>query len=75
MILESILKERQEQGYTIKQLSKVIGKSEATAYKYLYGEVKISLEDALTLCDFLGIEFNLTIEPKNHEKSDFLLAE
>jgi predicted transcriptional regulator len=75
MILESILKARQEQGYTIKQLSKVIGKSEATTYKYLYGEVKISLEDALTLCDFLGIQFNLTIEPKNHEKSDFLLAE
>lgn len=75
MILESILKARKEQGYTIKQLSKVIGKSEATTYKYLYDGVKISLEDALTLCDFLGIEFDLTIEPKTHEKSDFLLAE
>lgn len=75
MILEQILKQRQAQGYTVKQLAKLIGKSEATAHRYLYGDVNISLSDTLTICDFLGIEIDLKIKPKSHKKSDFLLAE
>jgi predicted transcriptional regulator len=74
MILTEILKQRQAQGYTIKQLAKLIGKTEATTYKYIYGEVKISLADTLTLCDFLGIEIDLKVKPKKHKKSSFLLA-
>jgi transcriptional regulator with XRE-family HTH domain len=49
MILETILKERQAQGYTVAQLAKLIGKSEPTTHRYLYGEVNISLQDTLTI--------------------------
>jgi len=75
MILETILKERQAQGYTVAQLAKLIGKSEPTTHRYLYGEVNISLEDTLTICDFLGIEIDLKINQKQHKKNFFLLAE
>ena len=74
MILTEILKQRQAQGYTVKQLSKLIGKTEAITHKYLYGEVKISLIDTLTICDFLGLEIELKVKPKKHKKSDFSLA-
>jgi transcriptional regulator with XRE-family HTH domain len=75
MILEEILKQRKAQGYTVKQLAKLIGKSEATVHRYIYGEVNISLTDTLTICDFLGIEIDLKVKPKNHKKNLFLLAE
>ena len=74
MILEAILKERQAQGYTVAQLAKLIGKSEPTTHRYLYGEVNISLQDTLTICDFLGIEISLQINQKEHKKNFFLLA-
>jgi transcriptional regulator with XRE-family HTH domain len=35
MILETILKERQKQGYTVAQIAKLIGKSEPTTHRYL----------------------------------------
>jgi transcriptional regulator with XRE-family HTH domain len=75
MILETILKERQKQGYTVAQIAKLIGKSEPTTHRYLYGEVNISLEDTLTICEFLGIEISIQINPKERKKNFFLLAE
>jgi transcriptional regulator with XRE-family HTH domain len=75
MILETILKERQAQGYTVAQIAKLIGKSEPSTHRYLYGEVNISLQDTLIICEFLGIEISLQINPKQHKKNFFLLAE
>jgi transcriptional regulator with XRE-family HTH domain len=75
MILETILKERQKQGYTVAQIAKLIGKSEPTTHRYLYGEVNISLKDILIICEFLGIEINIQVNPKERKKNFFLLAE
>ena len=75
MILETILKERQAQGYTVAQLAKLIKKSESTTHRYLYGDKKISLKDALIICEFLGIEISIQIKEKTHKKNLFLLAE